>query len=650
MKTFLTMKWETLLPAIIVTLLINGLPTFAQDDAEVEQGPTEGLSGDDLLRSSAPGPLSTIPVPRPENLERYIKDEHAAKVLGKALFWDMQVGSDNSTACATCHFNAGADVRVRNTVAPNGGDFRGANKTLGLRDFPFHKVYDRTKYLSDDTDGSNVRSDTSEIAGSQGVKKTDFVRLRGVPVEVGSEVDDETFNALNGNTMQVTGRNAPTTINAVFFDRLFWDGRANRFFNGVNPFGDTDPDARVWINNGGLSQIHILIENAAAASQAVGPPLSDVEMSFKGRSWPLIGKKILGFRPLAGQQVHPQDSLLGPYDAEDPARLGLHRDVTYAKLIREAFQDEWWNGSGLVDGEFTHMEANFSLFWGLAILMYESELVSDQTPFDAWAAGDNSALTDLEKEGLSIFLNEGKCINCHGNPEFAGALFSEIRGVASPEEDPIEFMEMAKINGADTGFFAFYDNGFYNIGVRPTAEDPGVGGGRTNGDGLFIPWSITLRNQLGIFPDESNTDVPEDGRVAVQGAFKTPTMRNIELTGPYMHNGGMKSLREVVEFYVRGGDFPNHQNRDPDVGGIPELRENPEKIKALVAFLKALTDERVRNQTAPFDHPALLIPEGSRGWGKSDFFLLHETGGDDGERLPTFIQNLRNAFPGPSDF
>ena len=62
-------------------------------------------------------PLSALPVPGP-NLADFVSDPGAAKVLGKALFWDMQVGSDGVQACATCHFRAGADPRKKNQVSP----------------------------------------------------------------------------------------------------------------------------------------------------------------------------------------------------------------------------------------------------------------------------------------------------------------------------------------------------------------------------------------------------------------------------------------------------------------------------------------------------------------------------------------------------
>src|SRR5919109_296109 len=58
-------------------------------------------------------------VPLPENLDDFIKDRKAAVQLGKALFWDMQVGSDGVQACASCHFHAGADNRSKNQLNPD---------------------------------------------------------------------------------------------------------------------------------------------------------------------------------------------------------------------------------------------------------------------------------------------------------------------------------------------------------------------------------------------------------------------------------------------------------------------------------------------------------------------------------------------------
>ena len=66
--------------------------------------------------------LKDVPVPEPANLSAFVKDKQAAIALGKALFWDMQVGSDSVQACASCHSKAGADNRTKNQLNPGLND------------------------------------------------------------------------------------------------------------------------------------------------------------------------------------------------------------------------------------------------------------------------------------------------------------------------------------------------------------------------------------------------------------------------------------------------------------------------------------------------------------------------------------------------
>ena len=98
----------------------------------------------------------------------------------------------------------------------------------------------------------------------------------------------------------------------------------------------------------------------------------------------------------------------------------------------------------------------------------------------------------------------------------------------------------------------------------------------------------------------------------MDGAFKVPGLRNVELTGPYFHNGGQGTLSQVIEFYDRQGDFGdvNIANLDRNMVFI-DLDEPDEE--PLVEFLLALTDERVRNKLSPFDHPQLFVPIGHPG-------------------------------------
>src|SRR6185295_16595449 len=116
-------------------------------------------------------------------------------------FWDMQAGGDGLQACASCHFQAGADVRDRNQLHPRAsvGPFT-ANKQMSAGDFPM-------------SNGS--------VLGSQGVPKADFISIvLGNSVDAHTPVADSVFKITTGsgdvNVRQATGRNTPSAINAVF--------------------------------------------------------------------------------------------------------------------------------------------------------------------------------------------------------------------------------------------------------------------------------------------------------------------------------------------------------------------------------------------------------------------------------------------------
>jgi cytochrome c peroxidase len=247
------------------------------------------------------------------------------------------------------------------------------------------------------------------------------------------------------------------------------------------------------------------------------------------------------------------------------------------------------------------MDYNFGLFMGLAIQEYESTLVSDDSPFDRFIDGKkNSGFTSQQSKGKELFEGKAKCISCHNGPEFTSA------SVQNVQDQRLERMIMGD------GGEAVYDNGFYNIGVRPTNEDVGVGGSDPFGN----PLSESRLAQQGKFEQllgkSPNISVSANQRIAANGAFKTPGLRNVELTAPYFHNGGQLTLEQVVDFYNRGGDFheQNINDLDPD---IQKLNLSVQEKADLVAFLKSLTDDRVRYEKAPFDHPQLLIPNGHPG-------------------------------------
>jgi len=596
-----------------------------------------GAQAPPVLTQLVPGSLKTIQVPEPTDLDRFVRDRDAAVVLGKALFWDMQVGSDGIQACATCHFHAGADSRRKNQLHPGpNGAFEvgtGPNHTLTAADFPFHR-------LSDPLDNeSPLLSETDDVSGSQGVHDAAFLDVTdGQDADDCEDVVDEVFTLSGANTRRVTGRNTPSAINAVFNVRSFWDGRASFYFNGVDPVGLRNPNARVLEKqaSGAVVPVSVLIDFASLASQATGPPLSDVEMSCAGRVFPKLGKKMLALTPLAKQVVSPTDSALAAYanSTIEPGATGL--SISYPELIEAAFKPRWWSsdavitfdGSGhhvvspptgapLTSDQYSMMEANFSLFWGLAIQMYESTLVSDDTPFDRYQDGGGEfgsnpdALTAQQKTGLAFFFSTAtNCAVCHLGPEFSSTTISNINRpeIFDPDENPvverlIEQMPMSN------GLLKFYDTGFYNIGVRPTEEDLGVGGNAAG------PICFARRAALGL-PNPEQLQLVDDplipfvgAPVACDGAFKTPMLRNVELTPPYFHNGGENTLEDVVAFYNRRGNFPVH-NADNLSPAILFLGLTQQAQKAIVAFLRSLTDERVRFREAPFDHPEFFVPVG----------------------------------------
>jgi cytochrome c peroxidase len=522
-----------------------------------QQQPEHVVAPSALLRPSRP--LSWLQAPLPPNLEALVQDRAAATQLGKAFFWDMQVGSDGTQACASCHFAAGVDGRITNTISPGQPQVASSFQvgepegTLSPADFPFHQLTDP------DDRASAVLRDRHDVVGSQGVVAHSFVSNGGDDgVDQCAGVADPIFTVHGASVRQVTPRQAPSVINAIFYTRNFWDGRADTYFNGVNPQGVSDQSAKVWkLVDGQPQLVQTIFPSAGLASQATGPGLSEVEMSCLGRTWQDVGRKLLKLRPLARQTVDPSDSVLGPIASSQSDSTSTGLSVNYSDLIQKAFRPEFWSGSDSVPvagQSYSQIEANFPLFWGMSVELYEATLISDQTPYDRFLEGNDDALTPEQYQGLTLFNGKAGCMNCH----FGAQLSNNV--------------------GAQTGqHFGF--TGFEVTGVRPVQEDHGVG--------------------------------PIAKDALLDGAFKTPQLRNVELTGPYFHNGGTATLRQVVDFYNRGGDFDS-----PNLDSVmkrqatlsKEQRLSEDQKHALVSFLLALTDERVRYDRAPFDHPSLCVP------------------------------------------
>ncbi|MFQ5663795.1 MAG: cytochrome-c peroxidase [Terriglobia bacterium] len=156
-----------------------------------------------------------------------------------------------------------------------------------------------------------------------------------------------------------------------------------------------------------------------------------------------------------------------------------------------------------------------------ALASYVRTILSGDAPIDRYMDGEREALSELAREGLRLFRGKGNCTACHLGPTFS-------------------------------------DEQFHNTGIawRDGPEGSGLDPGR---------FAVT-------------------GKEEDRGAFKTPTLREIARTGPYMHDGSLASLEEVIEFYDRGGN-PNPYF-DPE---LRPLRLRREEKQALLAFLRALS-------------------------------------------------------------
>ena len=532
--------------------------------------------------------LKGVAIPPRPGLEQYVANEQSLVVLGKALFWDAQVGSDGQTACATCHFHAGADHRITNEIAGPATSTAAVrpNLTLTAGDFPFHA------FANPNSNASVPVLDRRDVVGSAGLVKRLFVDIVESSAEdEGADDDAAGLFVLRGQKLrQVTSRNAPSVIDAVFNLRNFWDGRASNIFNAATPFGSADARANVLVLSGNaLVPQQVRLDGSSLASQALGPPLNGLEMSYDGRAWADLGRKMLTLRPLARQHVATDDSVLGPY--ADSAGTGLRTNVTYAALIRAAFQPAYWSADS------TQMAYNFGLFFGLAVQAYESTLVSDDTPVDRFLAGDTAALNALQRQGLNEFRDGGsQCTQCHQGPELSAA------GITTASRG----------NSLDPRA-----SGFFRTGVSAVEDDAGAAGLDAFGAPLF--------------------PAAPGGRAS--GAFKSPGLRNVELTGPYFHTGGAATLEQVLEFYGRNGDVPAGGNLGPGIGNI---RLGQQDRAAIVEFLKALTDDRVRYERAPFDHPSLCVPVGYAEPSLAESFALIPAAGRGGNVVPlqTFAELL----------
>jgi cytochrome c peroxidase len=155
--------------------------------------------------------------------------------------------------------------------------------------------------------------------------------------------------------------------------------------------------------------------------------------------------------------------------------------------------------------------------FGSAIASFERSLISRDSAFDKWQAGDGAAVSEAAKRGFQLFEGKANCAACHQGPNFS-------------------------------------DQGFHNIGIANNRDE---------GRFAIVPIKI------------------------LHGAFKTPSLRDVALRAPYMHNGSYRTLEEVVDHYDRGGD--DRSNLDPN---MKPLNLWPQEKHDLVEFMKCLTGKQ----------------------------------------------------------
>lgn len=245
---------------------------------------------------------------------------------------------------------------------------------------------------------------------------------------------------------------------------------------------------------------------------------------------------------LDGRAASLEEQALGPF--LNPIEHGLKSHQQIVELVSQVpnYQKQFAK-------VFNTNEITAELI-AQAIASFERTQIAGNSAFDRYLFGrDRQALSESEARGMRLFRRKGNCANCH------------------------------EISGKDA---LFMDNRFYNLGVGFAKVNPQIAGFvkalRAGESAEEYAFTDAQRAELGRF---NVTHI-----IADIGKFKTPTLRNIALTAPYMHDGSMNTLEEVVDYYDKGGE----KNPYLDSAIFPLHFTDQEKLD-LVAFLNALSSE-----------------------------------------------------------
>ena len=422
-----------------------------------------------------------------------------------------------------------------------------------------------------------------------------------------------------------------------------------------------------------MVKVQVRIDNASLASQAVGPPNNPFEMSCDGRNFADLADKLhrlpsarASRRCTATTACSPGSApLRAPASPPPTARSSRRRSSKSTGRARARFDA---NGDPVGSGGYTQMEANFTLFFGLAVQMYEATLISSDSPFDEFMDGDDHALTSKQLSGW-IFLGEGRCVACHVGPEFTDASVAFARQRAVESMSPIELMLMGDGGRVDLRRPVPQHR-------RPAVRGPGRGARssatRCHSPGPPPPLCALRRRELPLddFDFDPDSRCPARScasRVAATASSRPrPAQRGADRpvlpqwgTGDPGAGGGILRPRRRSGgrrlSTTRPASRENCSNLDPDIQriGLEDLTREIDGYvvtgeEALVEFLLTLTDERVRDEDAPFDHPGIVVPDGHQGNGVTVFDdgsgralvrarVVPAVGDDGGDQVGTFL-------------
>lgn len=240
-----------------------------------------------------------------------------------------------------------------------------------------------------------------------------------------------------------------------------------------------------------------------------------------------------------------EDQMLTPLFGSNPVEMGLggreqelldmlQNDPRYSQLFAAAFPGQ------------EQPVSTINLV--RAIGSFVRSIVSFRSPYDRYLAGEIDAISDEAKLGERLFFDERfECFHCHGG---------------------FNFTDSSTHRDARVERFGFHNTGLYNIG------------------------------NTGAYPDDNPGLADHTGERRDIGRFKAPTLRNVEVTAPYMHDGSIQTLEEVLAHYARGGRKLEEGPHAGDGRVSPFKSEfvrgfdaSDEEIDALIAFLRSLTDE-----------------------------------------------------------